>query len=159
MKIIIIAAVAKNGVIGLSNGKIPWHIKEDFSHFKKQTLGSPIIMGRKTFESLGKPLKNRTNIVITRNSEFKADEEVIIFKNIAESLEYCKGQKSEKVFIIGGGEIYSQAMGLADELIISKVNLEPDGNVFFPEINESEWILESTDVREEFTICYYSKRK
>ncbi|HEY6626612.1 MAG TPA: dihydrofolate reductase, partial [Ignavibacteriaceae bacterium] len=110
MKIVIIAAIARNGVIGKSNGEMPWHVKEEFQHFKKTTLGSAVIMGRKTFETLGKPLKGRENIIITRNKDFKVDfDETKLCHSLEEALKYCESKKYEKVFIIGGGEIYRQA--------------------------------------------------
>ncbi len=111
MKIVIIAAIAKNGVIGRKNGEMPWHIKEEFQHFKNTTMGSTIIMGRKTFETLGKPLKGRENIVVTKNKELKLNfEEVKKFHSLDESIEYCKNKKYHKIFIIGGGEIYRQGL-------------------------------------------------
>ncbi len=91
MRIIIIVAVATNGVIGRANGEMPWHVKEDFQHFKKTTMGSPIIMGRKSFESLGKPLKGRENIVVTRNANLNYDfDDVKIVLSLNEAIEYCK---------------------------------------------------------------------
>ncbi len=93
---------------------MPWHVKEEFQHFKQTTLGSAVIMGRKTFETLGKPLKGRENIIVTRNKNFKVDfEETKIFHSLDESINYCKSKKYEKVFIIGGGNIYKQAMPIA----------------------------------------------
>ena len=91
MKIILIAAVAKNNVIGRSTGEMPWHSKEDFQHFKQTTFGFPIIMGRKSFESLGKPLKGRLNIVLTKNSKLKEKfEEIMIFNSLEQAYEYCE---------------------------------------------------------------------
>ncbi|RKY92320.1 MAG: dihydrofolate reductase, partial [Ignavibacteriae bacterium] len=91
MKVIIISAVAQNGVIGRSNGDMPWHVKEEFKHFKQTTIGFPILLGRRTFETLGKPLKGRENIVITRDENFSCDfEEVIIVYSLKEGIEHCK---------------------------------------------------------------------
>jgi dihydrofolate reductase len=93
LKIIIISAIASNGVIGRSNGEMPWHVKEEFQHFKQTTFGSPVIMGRRTFETLGKPLKGRENIIVTRNRDFKVDfEEIKIFHSIKESISYCESK-------------------------------------------------------------------
>ena len=156
MKIVIISAVAENGVIGKANGEMPWHVSEEFKHFKQTTLGFPIIMGRKTFETLGKPLKGRLNIIITRNKNFNYNsEEVKIFNSIDKGIKYCKSIIAEKVFIIGGGEIYKQSIVLADELIISHMKFKAEGSVKFPEITDKEWKLESEEERKEFTVNKY----
>jgi len=137
LKIVIIAAVSKNGVIGRTNGEMPWHLKEEFRHFKNTTMGFPIIMGRKTFESLGKPLKGRLNIVVTRNQNLKLEfDEVKKFYSLKESLEYCLSLGKEKVFITGGGEIYNQAIGIADEMILSFLSFDAEGDVYFPKIDQ-----------------------
>jgi dihydrofolate reductase len=135
LKIIIISAVAKNGVIGRTNGEMPWHVKEEFQHFKNTTFGFPIIMGRKTFETLGKPLKGRLNIILTNKKGINYPfEDIKIFNSLKEAYSYCEKEKYEKAFIIGGGEIYLQALATADEMIISYMNFEADGDVFFPKI-------------------------
>jgi dihydrofolate reductase len=159
LKIIIIAAIAKNGVIGKANGEMPWHVKEEFQHFKQTTLGSAVIMGRKTFETLGKPLNGRDNIIVTRNKDFKVDfEETKICHSLEESINYCKSKKYEKAFIIGGGEIYKQAMLIADELILSFMKFEAEGEVKFPEIISETWQLLSTEDREKFEIKKYVRK-
>ncbi len=159
MKIVIISAVAQNGVIGRSNGDMPWKVKEEFQHFKNTTLGFPIIMGRKTFETLGKPLKGRLNIVITRDKErsFEFDD-VKKFYSLNEAFEYCKSLKTEKIFIIGGGEIYRQCIDLADEMIISFMDFETEGDVYFPEIDKKIWETESGEKRSQFEIVHYKRR-
>lgn len=159
MKIIIISAVAKNGVIGRSNGEMPWHVKEEFQHFKNTTFGFPVIMGRKTFETLGKPLKGRLNIILTnktgKNYPF---EDVKIFNSLKEAYSYCEKENYEKAFVIGGGEIYSQALATADELIISYMNFEAEGDVFFPKIESNLWKVESKEKRDEFEIYRYLRK-
>ncbi|OGU77766.1 MAG: diacylglycerol kinase [Ignavibacteria bacterium RBG_16_34_14] len=159
MKLIIISAVAQNGVIGRSNGDMPWNVKEEFQHFKNTTLGFPIIMGRKTFETLGKPLKGRLNIIITRDKErgFEFDD-VKKFNSLNEAIEYCRTLNIEKAFIIGGGEIYRQGINLADEMIISFMNFESEGDVYFPEIKEKIWKPESREKRSLFEIVHYKRR-
>lgn len=135
MKISLIAAISTNRVIGRDN-KIPWYISEDFKRFKAITLGHPIIMGRKTFESIGKPLPGRTNIVITRDESFSS-EGVVVAHSINEAIEIAKIKEgSEEIFIIGGGQIYSQSMNLADKLYLTVVNQEVEGDVYFPEYSE-----------------------
>jgi dihydrofolate reductase len=158
LKIIIIAAIAQNGVIGKANGEMAWHIREEFQHFKQTTLGSAVIMGRKTFETLGKPLKGRENIIVTRNQNFKVDfEETKIFHSLDESINYCKSKKYEKAFIIGGGNIYSQSMPIATEMILSFMKFEAEGEVTFPLIKPDTWQLVSTEDREQFEIRKYVK--
>jgi dihydrofolate reductase len=159
LRIIIIVAVATNGVIGKANGEMPWHVKEDFQHFKKTTMGSPIIMGRKSFESLGKPLKGRENIVVTRNVNLNYDfDDVKIFLSLNEAIEYCKSLNKEKIFITGGGEIYKQSISSADEMIISHMKFEAEGEVKFPEIDMNEWYIDSKDDREQFAIITYKRK-
>ncbi len=159
MRIIIISAIARNGVIGKANGEMPWHVKEEFQHFKNTTLGSPIIMGRKTFETLGKPLKGRENLIVTRNEKFRVDfDSIKIFSSLDESINYCRRNNSEKVFIIGGGEIYNQAIQFADEMILSFMKFEAEGEVKFPEIKSDVWRLVRTEDREEFEIKKFERK-
>ena len=160
MKKIIISAVAKNGVIGRSNGEMPWHVKEEFQHFKNTTLGFPILMGRKSFDTLGKPLKGRLNVVITNNSEYKVPfEEVKIFHSLQKAVDYFDSLNQDKIFIIGGGQIYKQAISFADEMIISTMDFEAEGDVLFPQFDESKWKIEKKDKREQFEIIYYVRKE
>ena len=131
----IIVAVAENGVIG-SDNQMPWHISEDLRRFKAVTTGHPVIMGRKTFESLGRPLPNRTNVVITRNPSYKVDGATVV-GSLDEALALFPGDG--EVFVIGGGEIYRQAMDIADRLYITRVGTEFEGDTRFPEIDDSRW--------------------
>ena len=159
MKIVIIVAVATNGVIGRANGEMPWHVKEDFQHFKKTTMGFPIIMGRKSFESLGKPLKGRENIVVTRNASLNYDfDNIIIVLSLNEAIEHCKLLNIEKLFITGGGEIYKQSISIADEMIISHMKFEAEGEVKFPDIDLNEWYIVSKDNRDQFEIVTYKRK-
>ncbi|HSW55166.1 MAG TPA: dihydrofolate reductase [Ignavibacteriaceae bacterium] len=159
MKIVIIAAIARNGVIGRSSGEMPWHVKEEFQHFKQTTLGSAVIMGRKTFETLGKPLKGRKNIIVTGNRDFITEfNETKICHSLGESIDYCKSEKYEKAFIIGGGQIYKQSMLIADEMILSFMKFEAEGEVNFPEIKNDIWQLVSSEDREQFEIRIYVRK-
>jgi len=159
LKKILISAVAKNGVIGRSNGEMPWHVKEEFQHFKNTTLGYPILMGRKTFETLGKPLKGRLNIIITANQNFKLIfDEVKIFHSLKEAVDFLEIRNYDKVFIIGGGEIYKQSITSADEMIISIMDFEAEGDIFFPDIDEKVWKDVRKDKRNQFEIIYYVRR-
>ena len=159
MRLIIIAAIAKNNVIGRLNGEMPWHVKEEFQHFKQTTLGSPVIMGRKTFETLGKPLKGRENIIVTSNKNFKIEfAETKLSNSLDEAIKYCQSKNYEKAFIIGGGNIYQQAIPLADEMILSFMKFEADGEITFPEILTSGWRIESTEDQEQFEIRRYIRK-
>ncbi|MGB0749472.1 MAG: dihydrofolate reductase [Magnetospiraceae bacterium] len=142
MRFSIIAAVAKNGVIGV-NGDLPWRISEDLRFFKRTTLGKPLVMGRKTFDSLGqKPLPGRTSIVISRRPG-PAQEHVTWVSSIAGALAAASGTAAAdgatEVMIIGGGEIYRQALERADRLYITEVHRAYEGAVFFPAISAHEW--------------------
>ncbi|NOU58811.1 dihydrofolate reductase [Marinifilum caeruleilacunae] len=135
MNIAIIVAASRNNVIGKDNQLI-WRLSADLKRFKALTTGHTIIMGRKTFDSIGKPLPNRTSVIITRQEDYK-QEGCIVVHSLEEALEAVKDQ--EKVFIIGGGTIYEQAMEKADELYLTLVHKEFDGDTFFPEVKAEEW--------------------
>jgi len=155
----IIVAIAKNGVIGKAKGEMSWHVKEEFQHFKNITFGFPIIMGRKTFETLGKPLKGRLNIVVSKNKSYRtAYDDVVIKSSIEEAIEYCKSLKPEKIFIIGGGEIYRQAILFVDEMIITFMKFEAEGEVKFPSINSDDWKIEKIRDHELFEVFRYVRK-
>ena len=159
MKKIIISAVAKNGVIGKSSGEMPWHSKEEFQHFKNTTLGFPIIMGRVTYNTLGKPLKGRLNIIITGNQNLKyASEDIKIFYSLDSAYKFCETQKFDKIFIIGGAKIYEQAMESADGMIISIMDFEAKGDVYFPKIDETVWEITNRQKGEGFEVLYYMRK-
>lgn len=134
----IIAAVAENNVIGKDNDLI-WHISDDLKRFKKLTMNHPMIMGRKTFESFGKPLPKRTHIIISSQDK-KSTEQLIWVKSLEEAIAKAK-ELSEDIYIIGGGSIYEQSMKYADLLEITKVYKVFEGDTFFPEINANQWVL------------------
>lgn len=138
----IIAAVAHDGAIG-RNGNLLWHIPADLRHFKQLTLGAPVLMGRKTWESLPKrPLPDRPNIVISRNPEFKADG-ALTARSLEEAVRMAEKKEAENIFIIGGGQLYNESFGSADALEITFIDAEaPDADTFFPEISSDDWILE-----------------
>jgi dihydrofolate reductase len=131
----IIVAIAENNVIGKEN-KLIWYLPKDLKHFKETTTGHYIIQGRKTFESFGKPLPNRTTVIITRNKNYKA-EGCIVVNSLQEALDIAINEK--EVFIIGGGEVYKQAMTIADRIYLTKVHQSFEGDTFFPEINMKDW--------------------
>ncbi len=135
--IILIAAVAENNALG-NNNDLLWHLPKDFKRFKEITSGHYIIMGRKTFESFPKPLPNRTHVIITRQKDY-AHEGCIVVQNLEKAIEVCP--KNEDIFVIGGGEIYSQSIHLADQLDITKVHHSFEADVYFPEIDPKIWEL------------------
>ena len=137
MQITAIAAMSQNRVIG-SDNEIPWYLQEDFKFFKKTTLNHHIIMGRKTFESIGKPLPKRTNIVITRNPFFIASN-VITANSLENALAIAAENGETEAFIIGGGTIYQQSLPMLDKIYLTEVATEVTGDTFFPELNLEEW--------------------
>lgn len=158
MQKIIIAAVAKNGIIG-NKGEMPWHSREEFKHFKSTTMGSPIIMGRKTFESIGKPLPGRLNIIISRNSNLEYGfDNLKLFTSLDDAVAFCDAEKNEKIYICGGRQIYEQSISDADEMVLSVMKIEPEGDTYFPDYNITEW--EETDKKdfEEFTVYWYKRK-
>lgn len=136
-----IAAMSKNLAIGKDN-KLLWHIPDDFQHFKKTTMGKPIIMGRRTYESLGKPLPGRTNIVITSKPD-QVQGDVITVSSINEAI--AKGKEIaaqsgvDEVFIIGGGQIYEAALPQTDRIYLTVINQDYEGDTFFPKLKADEW--------------------
>ncbi len=138
----IIVAASKNHVIGKDN-KLLWHLPNDLKYFKAVTSGHPVIMGRKTFESIGKPLPNRLNIIISRN-QYEPQENLIYTTSLQEAITIAKA-KDEEIFIIGGGEIYRQALPLADKIHFTLVDTVIEGDTFFPELSENDWQTESSD--------------
>ncbi|MDO5503907.1 MAG: dihydrofolate reductase [Actinomycetia bacterium] len=138
-RVTLIAAVARNGVIG-ANGDMPWRIPEDFAFFKRTTMGHPLVMGRATFDSIGRPLPGRRSIVITRSRAWQ-HEGVEVAHSLDDALALAAdGDGGEEIFVAGGGQIYRAAMERADRLLITEVELEPEGEVTFPEIDPGSWI-------------------
>ena len=133
-KISAIATVGRNNVIGRDN-QLVWHIAEDLKRFKKITMGHPIIMGRKTFESIGNPLPGRTNIIITRDQHFKVKDSIVVH-SIDEAIEQGRKLDNDEIFIIGGSEIYNQALSETDRLYLTLIDDEKDGDVFFPDYSK-----------------------
>ena len=146
MKISCVVAVANNNVIG-KNNDIPWYLPADLKYFKKITLDHHILMGRNCYQSIGRPLPKRTNVIITRDPFFIASN-CLIAHSINEALEIAYDNGEEEVMIIGGGTIYKQTQGLWDTLYITEVDLNVDGDIFFPEIDPKEWKLVSEDPHE-----------
>jgi len=151
MKVVIIAAVAENGVIG-DAGTIPWHISDDLKRFKRLTMGHPIIMGRKTFASLGKPLPGRRNVVLTRGAPLLGVE---CFASLDAALKAC-GEAT--VFIIGGAEIYRLALPLADTLLLTHVHRQVAGDTKFPDYDHAQWRETNREDASDYSFVEYQRR-
>ncbi len=157
-RIHLIAALAQNRTIGVNN-TLPWRIPADLQHFKRLTLGHHILMGRKTFDSIGRPLPQRTTVVITRNPDLQLDG-CVMANSLEAAIAACA--QEEAVFIVGGAEIYAQALPLADTLFLTEVQQVVEGDAFFPEFSREAWrevsreVLQqdSPQVLEYHFVCY-----
>ncbi|MGE3975738.1 MAG: dihydrofolate reductase [Bdellovibrionales bacterium] len=158
-----IAACSQNRVIG-SDNKLPWNIPEDWKFFKEKTTGHCLVMGRKTFESLGKALPNRLNVVITRDKNFQAPD-TVIFPSIELAIEFCKTQTEKygnEIFIGGGGEIYKQTLPIADRVYLTVIHKDFKGDAFYPELPMDEFQEVERRERQEpipFTFFTYDRIK
>jgi len=141
IKLSVIVAVADNGVVGRNNA-LPWYLPADLQHFKRTTLGKPVVMGRKTYQSIGRPLPGRTNIVITRNRNFAA-QGISVVSSLEAALELAReiasGDGPGELMVIGGAAIYEVAIPLADKLYITEVHAQVEGDIRLPDIDWSEW--------------------
>lgn len=141
MNIVLVVAVADNGVIGRDNA-IPWRLKSDLQRFKKLTIGKPIVMGRKTYQSIGRPLPGRTNIVLTRDTGFHAAG-IIVTASLQNALAIATGDALRRgaveIAVIGGGDIYTQWMGIADRLEVTQVHATPPGDARFGPVDQTVW--------------------
>jgi dihydrofolate reductase len=147
MKISLIVAMASNRVIGLNN-KMPWHLSADLQKFKKITMGSPVLMGRKTYESIGKPLPGRTNIIISRNPGYRQDG-CLVFNDLETALKKACANADE-IFVIGGSDLYEAILPIADKIYLTIINSEFQGDAFFPEIDVNEWsVVEREDIKDD----------
>lgn len=136
-----IAAMADNRVIGLNN-KMPWHLPADLKHFKATTLGKPIIMGRKTWDSLGRPLPGRLNLVVSRQQGLQlegAETFTALDAALARAEQWAREQGVEELMLIGGAQLYAQALPQAQRLYLTRIDAAPEGDAFFPDYDEAEW--------------------
>lgn len=161
----LIAAIGNNRAIGFKQD-MPWTLPRDLAYFKKVTSGHTIVMGRKTFESIGRPLPNRKNLVLTRQKDFHFPEGVRLISSLDEVLRPDKNRPSEEIFIIGGGELYKQALPYADRLYITQINENFEGDTFFPSFSEEDWeiISKTPGIRDErnpydYKFLIYERRK
>jgi len=152
MTVILVAAVGRNGVIGRDND-LPWRIREDLRHFKELTLGQTLVMGRKTYDAIGRPLPGRRTVVVTRQPDW-----AVYGVEVAHSLEVALGLDDGKdVYVAGGGEIYRQALPHADRLELTEVDQSPDGDVTFPIFDRAEWRETAREQRDGFAFAGYER--
>ncbi|MCC0091024.1 type 3 dihydrofolate reductase [Aeromonas veronii] len=137
MKISMIAAMAHDRVIGKDN-QMPWHLPADLAHFKRITLGKPILMGRKTFESIGRPLPGRRNLVISRNPDYQA-EGIEVVGSVEAALALLAGSSVEELMVIGGGHLYAEMLPSADCLYLTRIDLAVEGDTRFPAFDDGQW--------------------
>lgn len=142
MTVALIVAAARNGVIGRNN-ELPWRLPEDLKYFKAVTLGKPVIMGRKTHESIGRPLPGRLNIVVSRQAREGQDSDLRWVTDIEAALELARREQPDanEIIIMGGEEIYRQSLPLADRVYLTRIDLEVEGDAHFPSLNDEEWYL------------------
>ena len=137
MKISMIAAMAHDRVIGKDN-QMPWHLPADLTHFKRVTLGKPVLMGRKTFESIGRPLPGRRNLVISRNPDYQA-EGIEVVGSVEAALALLAGSSVEELMVIGGGHLYAEMLPSADCLYLTRIDLAVEGDTRFPAFDDGQW--------------------
>jgi len=155
VSITLVAAVADNGVIG-DDGTIPWHIPADFAHFRQLTTGHVLVMGRATYESIGRPLPGRTTIVVTRDPAWSADG-VLVVHSLGEALDLAAEQPGE-TFVVGGSQIYEQALPFATHQVLTEVHLSPVGDALYPEFDGDEWVETSRERRDGFDWVWWERR-
>lgn len=141
MVVSFIVAASENDGIGINN-QLPWHLPEDLKFFKRTTLGKPVIMGRKTYESLGRPLPGRLNIVLSKNADLQLPDGVLLMHDIADAIALLNEQQTEEAFIIGGGNIFRKTLEFADRIYLTRVHTTlEEADVFFPHLDHSHWHL------------------
>lgn len=155
-RIVLVAAVADNGVIG-RDGDIPWRIPEDMKHFRAVTSGHTVVMGRLTYESIGRPLPHRTNIVVTRTPGWSA-EGVTVVSSVEEALAKARAGGEGDVMVIGGAQVYAAAMGLADVQVITEVHQSPVGDTFYPVFDRAEWLETRRERHEGYDFVWLERR-
>ena len=156
MQIALIVAISEDGTIG-DKGKIPWHISDDLKRFKKLTMSHAVIMGRKTYESIGRPLPGRTNIVLTRNRDFVAPASVQMFASFDAALNHCRRERQPLVFVIGGREVYREALPHADKLFVTEVHQRVMGDTKFPDYDRCRWTETGREDRPEYSFVEYTR--
>ncbi|WP_185996298.1 dihydrofolate reductase [Nocardioides campestrisoli] len=162
-RVVVVAAYGRNRVIG-DRGRIPWHLPDDFRHFKAETLGHTLVMGRATWDSIGRPLPGRTTVVLTRDRSWvpvglteEQRDRVRVVHSVDEALETARGLPGDTV-IAGGGELYAQTLPVATHLVLTEVHDEPAGDAFFPEVDLSAWREVRRVSREDLDWVWWERR-
>jgi dihydrofolate reductase len=155
-RIVLVAAVADNGVIGHA-GEIPWRIPEDMKHFREVTTGHPVLMGRVTYESIGRPLPGRTNIVVTRDPAWSADG-VRVVGSVQEGLDLAR-EVGGDVMVIGGAQVYEATMGAADVQVLTEVHQSPEGDTFYPAFDRSDWVETRRETHDGHDFVWLERRR
>lgn len=160
MEVAIVAAVAANGVIG-ADGELPWHLPADLAHFKRTTMGHPVVMGRRTFEAvrerLGGPLPGRTNIVLSRGAP-DLPEGVVHADSLEAALAAARRTGTDVVYVVGGGQVYEQCLPIADRLLLTEIDAEPAGDTRFPDWDREAWDEVDRDPHDGFAFVEYERR-
>ena len=155
MSVTLLAAVGRNRVIGRDND-LPWRLPEDLAHFKAVTMGHTLVMGRRTFDSIGRPLPGRRTVVVTRQGDW-AHEGVEVAHSLPEALQRAVGDGDTEVFVVGGGQVYAEALPVATRLLLTEVEQSPEGDVLFPEVDPADWSETARDQREGFAFVTYQR--
>ncbi len=159
MKTVIIVATSRNNVIG-RNGGIPWSYPADMRHFVRTTMGHPVVAGRRTFESFTRrPLPGRKNIVLSRNPGYKAPSGVLVARSLAQARAYCEKAHAKKMFVLGGAEVYRRALPQTDEMIITCLPEEVEGDTTFPPWDPHEWEIVDSRAEDGLTFVTYRRRR
>ena len=158
MKISLIAAVSQNGVIGYQN-RLPWHIPEDLKRFKKLTMEHHIIMGRKTYDSISKPLEGRISVILSRSLSSKGGKNCVFLNSLAQAIEYCFQKKEDEAFLIGGESIFREALesSLPDKIYLTKIHQKYQGDVFFPNIDIKKYRIKNIEDKKEYSFVDYER--
>ena len=157
MKIVLIAALTRDLVIG-REGALPWREPADMRHFRRVTMGHPVVVGRRTFESFPRrPLPGRTNLVLTRNRSYQVPEGAVACRSLEEAIAWCKKEGAGKLFVLGGAEVYRQALPIADEMQLTWIPGKIEGDAFFPAWDQEEWKV--VDSREEDGLRFVTYRR
>ncbi|HJR38582.1 MAG TPA: dihydrofolate reductase [Nocardioidaceae bacterium] len=153
-RVVMVAAVADNGVIGL-DGDIPWSLPEDLKHFRATTKGNSVVMGRRTYESIGHPLPFRSNIVVTRQADWAADG-VLVAHSVADAIAMAADFEGD-VMVIGGAQVYEAAMPFADVQVLTEVHLSPEGDTHYPDFDRTEWTETKREPRDGFDFVWLER--
>jgi dihydrofolate reductase len=155
-RVVMVAAVADNGVIGL-DGDIPWSLPEDLKHFRATTKGNSVVMGRRTYESIGHPLPFRSNIVVTRQADWAADG-VLVAHSVADAIAMAADFEGD-VMVIGGAQVYEAAMPFADVQVLTEVHLSPEGDTHYPDFDRTEWTETKREPRDGFDFVWLERTR